>query len=212
MLFGAADTASDVEVAAEFLTGHTDVAFKRYVLECLCNGTGRTDCSTGCLGQVLDELHVLLVTDTLTGGNNSFSLGNRCVGCDTDGKVIAVTLKGGNEFVDLILCTTLAEDAALANTGNRRGLFGDGAGAACACGLADLAEQVCRNNDSLDFVGAFVDRGNLGIAVGSLDVHTFDEARSAKDLQGIVTNFKSDVGSVHLGHSGFATVALVIFF
>ena len=45
----------------------------------------------------------------------------------------------------------------------------------------------------LDLVGALIDGGDLGVAVGALHLHALEEAGAAVDLHGVVGDLQRDV-------------------
>ena len=79
----------------------------------------------------------------------------------------------------------LPEDGLFAEAGDGRGLLGRRA-ALAAGALAQPAHQMRGDDHPLDLVGALVDGGDLGVAVGPLHLHALEEAAAAVDLQGVV--------------------------
>ena len=180
MLDRTRNAAGDVQVALELLAGHTDIAVKRHIFERFRHRTGGTDRRARGARQILDQLHVFLAADALTGRNHALGLCDRGIDRDADRKVVSVLLQRCDQSRNLFLRRALLEDLALAHAGNRRGLFRLAGRTACA--LRRLAQDVGGNDHALDLVRALIDRGDLGVAVHALHIHALEEARAAEDL------------------------------
>ena len=134
---------------------------------------------------------------------------DRGVERDADGKIVPVLLERRHQCCNFLFRRAFLEDVAFAHAGDRRRLLRTAGRAAFALGR--LAQNVRGDDDALDFVGTLVDRGDLGVAVHTLDIHALEEARAAEDLQRIVGHFQRNVGCIHLRHGCFGGIRLMRF-
>ena len=206
VLDGPGDAAGNIQVALELLARHTHIAVEGYIFQRLGHGAAGADSGTGGAGQILDELHVLFLADALTGGHHPFSLGDGGVHGDAHGEVVAVLFQVGDQGRHLLLGSAVLEDQALPGTGLRTpGAGGSGGGGL----LGGLAQDVGGNHNTLNFVGALVDGGNLSVPVEPLHLHALQVAAAAEDLQRVVGDLQGDVGGILLGHGGLHAVGHV---
>ena len=203
MLDGAGNPAGDVEVALEFLSAHADIAFNRNILQGFSNRAGGANCRASSVSQFLNEFHVFFFSNALTGTDNAFSVNNRRIHRDADREVIAIPFQGFNKGSHLFFRRAIFEDHLLAGACN--GLFLAGPTAAMF-GVGQTVRNMGCNNDTLDLVGAFVNRSDLRVAVHPFDIHPLEVARTAKDLKGIVCDFNSKVRSIELCHGGLHAI------
>ena len=209
MLGCAGDAAGDVQIAGELLTGHTHIAVQRQIFESLRHRAGRTDGRAGGLGQRLYQLHVLFLSDALACGDHPFRLRDGRIHGNTHGEVMSVFLQRRHKVGHLLGSIPLPEDGLFANAGDGRGLPGRRT-ALAAGALAQPAHQMRSDDHPLDLVGALVDGGDLGVAVGPLHLHALEETAAAVDLQGVVGDLQRDVRGVHLRHGGLHAVGDVL--
>ena len=210
MLDRAGDAAGNIEIAGEFLAGHTDIPVQRQIFQCFRHGSRGADSRAGSLCQVFNKLHILLRADTLTGGDHPLGLCNGGVHGDAHGEVVAVLLQGRHQRVDFLGCIAVPEDNLFPHTGDGSGLFGRRTALASAA-LTQLAHQMGGDDHPLNLIGPLVDGGNLGVAVGALHLHALEETGAAVDLQGIVGDLQRNVRGVHLRHGRLHAVRLMVF-
>lgn len=79
-------------------------------------------------------------------------------------------------------------------------------------GHGHLVGDVGGDDHPLDFVGTFVDGGDLGVPVEPFHIHALQVAGAAEDLQGIIGDGNCRIGSIHFGHGTFHAVILVFLF
>ena len=209
MLGRAGDAAGDVQIAGKLLPGHTHIAVQRQILEGLRHGAGGTDGRAGGLGQRLYQFHVLFLPDALARGDHPLRLRDGRIHRDAHGEVVTILLQRRHKVGHLLGSIPLPEDGLFANAGDGRGFLGRRT-ALAAGALAQPAHQMRGDDHPLDLVGALVDGGDLGVAVGPFHLHALEEAAAAVDLQGIVGDLQRDVRGVHLRHGGLHAVRRVL--
>ena len=67
------------------------------------------------------------------------------------------------------------------------------------------------DNNSLNLVGSFINRRNFCITVCPLHFHSFQIAAAAENLESIIGNLESDIGSILFSHCGFHSVRYMLF-
>ena len=122
---------------------------------------------------------------------------------------MAVLFQRRHKVSHLLDSIPLPEDGLFANAGDWRGILGRRT-ALAAGALAQPADEMGGDDHPLNLVGALVDGGDLGVAVGPFHLHALEEAAAAVDLQGIVGDLQRDVRGVHLRHGGLHAIGLVL--
>ena len=122
---------------------------------------------------------------------------------------MTILLQRRHKVGHLLGSIPLPEDGLFANAGDGRGFLGRRT-ALAAGALAQPAHQMRGDDHPLDLVGALVDGGDLGVAVGPLHLHALEEAAAAVDLQGVIGDLQRDVRGVHLRHGRLHAVGRVL--
>ena len=107
VLDGPGDTAGDVQISFKFLAGHAHIAVDGQIFQRLGHGAAGAHSGPGGLCQVLDELHVFLLPDALSGGDHPLGLGDGGVHGDAHREVIAVLLQRGHQGIHPFLGISL---------------------------------------------------------------------------------------------------------
>ncbi|MPM36037.1 hypothetical protein SDC9_82632 [bioreactor metagenome] len=169
MLDGAGNTAGNVQIAGKFLSGHAHIAVQRNVLQSFRHRTGGADGRAGGFGQLLDQLHILFLPDSLSGGNHPFGQRDGDIRRNSHGKVVAILFQSFHQRGHLLLRSAVPEQNFLPDSGHRRALTGTARGNSLGFGL--LTQHMRGNDNPLNFVGSLVDGGDFGVAVHPLHLH-----------------------------------------
>ena len=202
------DAAGNVQVAVEFLSGHTHIPVDGHILQGFCHRTGGAYRSPGLAGQIFNQFHIGFFADALTGTDHPFCIGDGGIQRNAHSEIVAVILQGLDQSGHLFFRGAVLEDLFLPGAGDGHILFGRTA----VLGHGHLVGDVGSDDHPLDFVGAFVDGGDLGIPIEPFHIHALQVAGATKDLQGIVGDGDCCIRSIHLGHGAFHAVLLVFLF